>query len=144
VTRARGFTLLEMIVATLILGVAVGGLVSGISGALRNAARLTDYDRAVQLAGREMNELLLNDRLPRDVVVEGQFDPQQAGGIDAGWRARVSSFEKPPNAAPEQTALDRVQLEVWWMSGGQRRTFTLTGYRPHILRPEDLAPRPQP
>jgi hypothetical protein len=32
-------------------------------------------------------------------------------------------------------ALDRVQLEVWWMAGDQRRTFSLEGYRHRILRP---------
>ena len=41
----RGFTLLEMIVATTIMGVAVTGLLAGLSGATRNAARLRDYER---------------------------------------------------------------------------------------------------
>ena len=45
-----------MVVATLIMAVAVVGLLSGISGATRNAARLRDYDRAVQLARLRMNE----------------------------------------------------------------------------------------
>ena len=36
----RGFTLLEMIVATTIMGIAVAGLMSGISSSTRNAARL--------------------------------------------------------------------------------------------------------
>ena len=47
---SRGFTLLEMMVATVILAVVVVGVMVGISGALRNASRLTSYDRAVQLA----------------------------------------------------------------------------------------------
>ena len=58
----HGFTLLEMIVATVILAVAVVGVMAGISAALRNAARLTSYDRAVQLARQRMNDLLLDDR----------------------------------------------------------------------------------
>jgi general secretion pathway protein I len=137
---ARGFTLLEMMVATVILAVAVVGLVSAISGSLRNAARLTAYDRAVQLAQERMNELLLDDRLPRATVVEGAFDPQQTGGIPAGWRARVSLAEKPPVPGPGQIAIDHVELEVWWISGPQRRTFNLEAYKPHVLRPEDLPP----
>ena len=40
VTGKRGFTLLEMIVATTIMGIAVAGLMSGISSTTRNAARL--------------------------------------------------------------------------------------------------------
>jgi general secretion pathway protein I len=141
---ARGFTLLEMMVATVILAVAIVGLVSAISGSLRNAARLTAYDRAVQLARERMNELLLDDRLPRGSVMEGAFDPQQTGGIPAGWRARVSLAEKSPAAAPGDTAIDRVELEVWWMSGPQRRTFNLEAYKPHTLRPEDIPPATAP
>ena len=137
--RADGFTLLEMMVATVILAVAIVGLVSGISGALRNAGRLTDYDRAVQLAGQRMNELLIDDRLPRGTAIEGQFDPQQSGGLDAGWRAQVSNFELPPAPAPGQVGLDRIQLEIWWISGSGRRTFSLDGYRPHVLRAPDFA-----
>jgi general secretion pathway protein I len=140
VKNTRGFTLLEMIVATVILAVAVVGVMAGISGALRNAARLTSYDRAVQLARLRMNELLLDDRLPRNSVIEGSFDPQQAGGLDAGWRARVTLFEKPPAQVVGEMGIDRIELEVWWMAGAQRRTFSLDGYRPHALRPQDLAP----
>lgn len=133
-----------MLVATVILAVAVVGLVSGITGSLRNAARLTSYDRAVQLGRQRMNELLLDDRLPRGMTMDGTFDPQQTGGVPAGWRARVLLFEKPPVPVPGQMGLDRVQLEVWWMNGSQRRSFTLEGYKPHVLRSEDMAPGASP
>src|SRR5205807_7014811 len=88
VKDARGFTLLEMIVATVIMAVAIVGLLSGISGAVRNASRLTAYDRAVQLARWRMNELLIDDKTPRNVEIDGSFDRQQNSGVDTGWRAR--------------------------------------------------------
>ena len=136
----RGFTLLEMMVATVIMAVAIVGLLSGISGALRNAARLTDYDRAVQLARLRMNELLLDRQFPRGTEVNGGFDPQQTGGLEAGWRARLTNFEMPPAPAPGKTALDRMELQIWWKSGVQTKTFTLDAYRARILRPQDLPP----
>jgi len=129
-----------MMVATTIMAIAIVGLLSGISGALRNASRLTDYDRAVQLARLRMNELLLDQQLPRDTVVDGDFDPQQTGGRKAGWRARVANFEMPPNPQPGQIALDRLELQVWWMAGADRRTFTLDAYRPRVLKPQDIVP----
>jgi general secretion pathway protein I len=140
VRSERGFTLLELMVATVILAVAIVGLMSGISGALRNAARLTDYDRAVQLARLRMNELVVDERFPRNSVVSGEFDREQSGLREAGWRARLANFEMPPAKAPGQISLDRMELEVWWMSGAQRRSFTLDAYRPHVLRPQDLIP----
>lgn len=136
----RGFTLLEMIVATTIMGIAVVGLLSGISGATRNAARLRDYDRAVQLARLRLNELLLDRRIPRNTTISGPFDPSLTGGIEAGWQARLENFELPPHPYPGQLALDRLELQVWWTSGTEHRTFTLDGYRPRTLTPLDLAP----
>jgi len=138
----RGFTLLEMIVATVILAVAVVGLLSAISGALRNAARLTDYDRAVQLARLEMNELLTTSRLPRDTVLSGEFAPDQTGGLDAGWQAQLTNFEKPPHPQAGGLALDRIELQVWWTkgNGAARRTLTLDAYRQRVLKPEDVNP----
>ncbi len=138
--RQRGFTLLEMIVATTIMGIAVVGLLEGISAASHNAARLRDYDRIVQLSRLRMNELLLDPLLPRDTTVRGAFDPALAGGLEAGWQARLSTFEMPPVKAPGQLALDRIQLEVWWTSGVRRRTFALEAFRRRVLKAEDLVP----
>ena len=135
----RGFTLLEMIVATTIMGIAVAGLMSGISSSTRNAARLRDYDRVVQLARLRMNSLLADPRGPFNAPREGVFDQSITGGLDCGWRAQVSVAEKTASAAPGDYVLDRIQLEIWWMSGGQRRTFPLESYRRRTLRPEDLA-----
>ncbi len=129
----RGFTLLEMIVATLIMAVAVVGLLNGIAGATRNAARVRDYDRIVQLARLRMNDLMLDPALTPGGALSGQFDPAIAGGLEAGWQARASIFEMPPNAAPNQAALGRIELQIWWMSGAQRRTFNLEAFREYIL-----------
>jgi type II secretion system protein I len=90
--RRGGFTLLEMLVATLIMGIAVVGLLSNISTSLQHASRLADYDRAALVARRKMNELLLDSRLPKGILVSGQFDPA-ATGVAGGWRAQMTSFE---------------------------------------------------
>jgi general secretion pathway protein I len=140
VTGERGFTLLELIVASAIMAIAVVGLLAGLSGAARNAARLRDYDRAAQLAELRMNELLLDDRFPRNTEVDGAFDASLSGGMESGWRARLSAFEMPPVPAPGQMALDRIELQVWWMEGGQKRSLTLDGYQRRVLKPEDIPP----
>ena len=134
----RGFTLLEMLVATTVMGIAVAGLMSGISSTTRNAARLRDYDRVVQLARLRMNSLISDPRVPINVAQEGRFEPELTGGLECGWRAQVSVAERMPTPAPGDYVLDRIQLEIWWLSGGQRRSFPLEGYRRRTLRPEDM------
>jgi general secretion pathway protein I len=127
--RSRGFELREMLVATLIMGIAVVGLLANISASLGNAARLTGYDRAALLARQKMDELLLDQRLPKSVRFEGRFDPALTGGAEAGWRAQLTPFEAPPDARPGTEVLERLELEIWWMSGARRRTLALEGFR---------------
>jgi general secretion pathway protein I len=137
--KARGFTLLEMLVATVIMGIAVVSLLAAISTSMRNAARLTDYDRAALLARSKMDELLLAPRLPLNMEFAGPFDPVLLGGREGGWRARVTPFEMPPQAIPGAPALDRVELQVWWNAGDQPRTFRMNGYRTRVLTQQEVA-----
>jgi hypothetical protein len=126
------------------MGIAVVGLLSGVSASLRNADRVKDYDRAVMLARAKMDGLLLDPTLPRDQIIEGMFDPALMGGTRGGWRARLTIFELPPNPQPQSGFVERVELEVWWMSGEARRRFQIEGFRRNVLRPADLAAIPPP
>jgi hypothetical protein len=101
-------------------------LLSALSTSVRNATRLTDYDRAVLLARAKMDALLSDPALPPLTVLEQPLDPSLLGGARGGWRAQVTPFEPAPGGAP---GLDRVQLEIWWMSAEKRRSFGLEGFR---------------
>lgn len=136
----RGFTLLEVLVATVIMGVAVVALLSNLSTSLLNAGRLSDYDRAVMMAKRTMEELLAEPNLPKGAVLEGEWDPALVG-VTGGWKALLTPFERQPQSGPGALALDRLQVEVWWTNGGRRRVFNLETYRTGPLRQEDM-PRP--
>ena len=130
----RGFTLLEVMVATLIMGVAVVGLMSGISQSLRNADRVIDYDRAALLARSKMDELLLNYQLPKGAVISGEFDPVVLGGKEGGWRAKIMPFETQPRPTQGAEILERIELEIWWKLGDDRRRFNLEAFRTNIVK----------
>jgi general secretion pathway protein I len=140
---SRGFTLLEMLVATLIMGVAVVALLGSISTSMRHASDLTEYDRAALLARRTMDRLLLDPHLPKLISFGGEFDPELTGGLLSGWTARLSVFETPPNAGPGAAALERLELEIWWMRGKERRNVVLEGFRRAVL-PVPGVEAPQP
>lgn len=127
--KRSGFTLLEVMVATLIMGVAVVSLLASIGASMRNAARLTAYDRAVMLARTKMDEILVDHRIPTGSTLEGNFDPEM------GWRAHLSPFETPRQGPiPGTKMLERVELEIWWKTaGGERRTFPLEGFRRSVV-----------
>jgi len=130
-SRRSGFTLLEVLVATVIMGIAVAGLIAGLSQSVRNASRLTDHDRAAMLARTKMNELLTDVTLPFDGSIEGKFDADQSGGVPSGWRAALRPFEMPPRAGPGTVILQQIALELWWQPAtGTRRTIRIESYRP--------------
>jgi general secretion pathway protein I len=126
-TRRKGFTLLEVMVATLIMGIAVVGVLSAMSTSMRAASRLTAYDRAVMLGRTKMDELLTDKLVPFGAVVEGTFDDQ------TGWSARFSPYVVRPGSPPGTPVLERVELEIWWMSNGDKHSFPLEGYRRNTI-----------
>ena len=134
----RGFTLLEMLVASTIMAVAIVGLLSAIGGATRNAARLRDYDRAAQLARLKMNDLLADDKLSAGAAPSGTFDPTLTGGMAVEWQGRLTTTSMPPTPMTGQPCLQRIELQIRWMAGQQQKSFTLDAYRTHILRQGDL------
>lgn len=135
--RQSGFTLLEVMVATLIMAIAVGGLLSNLHVSLRNTARLTDYDRATLFAQHKMDDLLASAVLPNYQQIGGGYDPGSGNAAEGGWRALARPFEFAPNPRAGDKVLQRVELEIWWNNGDRRRSFTLEGFRQAVLSQED-------
>ncbi len=138
----RGFTLLEVLVATAIMGIAIAGVMSGLAQAARNADRLTQYERAAYLARQRMDDLLADQTIKRGSTFEGIFTPQQSGVAadqgQVGWTASIQPYETiSPGSAGTGWVVDRIQLQIWWTDGPVRRTFALEGFRRGLLRPEE-------
>ena len=129
----KGFTLLEILVATMIMGLAVAGMMTALSTSMRNAARLTDHDRMAMLARTRMDELLVDRTIPLEAEFDGKFDPQVTGGEEAGYHAAVSVFEAPPQAPPLTPVLQRIILHVWWKQGDKQRGLNLEAFRRSVI-----------
>jgi type II secretion system protein I len=78
-----GFSLLEVLVALAIFGIAAGGILVALGHHLKNVSFLQDHSRAVRIASREINALRRMTSLPEDVTEgsEGRF----------AWTSQVST-----------------------------------------------------
>jgi general secretion pathway protein I len=134
----RGFTLLEVLVATAIMAIAVTTAVTALRTSLRNADRQMELDRVGALARRKMDELLAERLTPHCQGFGGTFPVAYTGGVEAGWTAMVTPYETavlPP--APGLPALERIQLEIWWKTATGRKTMRLEAYRRTLLTAVD-------
>ena len=129
----KGFTLLEVLVATMIMGLAVVGMLTALSTSMRNAARLTDHDRMAMLGQTRMDELLVDRTLPLEAQFDGRFDPQVTGGEEAGYHVAMNLFEAPPHATPLTPILQRIVVHVWWKQGDKQRGLDLEAFRRSII-----------
>lgn len=122
-----GFSLLEMAVATVLLGVAVVGLVGAIGNSLSGIATAREYDWAAIVAKSTMNELLSQEPLPLGEPLRGRL------GDDAGWKASAAPLVGFGTDARGRR-LVRVYLEVWWDSDGHRKQIGVEGIRRVVVR----------
>jgi len=123
--RQQGFTLLEVMVATTIMAIAVVTLLSALTTSLRNASTLIDSDKAAMLGKQTLDALLVDTNLSPGQEFQGQFNPDITG-VNGGWRARVAPFETQPNV---RGRIDRIVVEIWWKRGFGQRTMQLEGFR---------------
>jgi general secretion pathway protein I len=137
-----GFTLLEVLVATAILGTAVTALFSLLSGSLSNVERLRAPSRALMLAQSRMNELLSSGidmpdgtsvPLPINQKIEGKWDDQFR------WEAMATRYSPLPEVGQEPAAVVRIALNVYWKTAPSRpeKKLSLETYQ---LRQEPLEP----
>lgn len=114
---SAGFTLLEILVATAILGAAVAGLFGLLTGSLGNMRRLRGPSQALLIGETRMNELLaagiatgkdMPGTIPLDQKIEGQWNDQYR------WEALATRFHPPEHLSPGQRIMVRFVVDVFW------------------------------
>ena len=104
----RGFSLLEVLVAFIILAMALGVLMRIFSGGLGNIGMAEHYSQAVAIAEMKLASVGIESPL-----TEGEITGEEQGYT---WRTSVRRFEEeaPVEAAALLLDLYRVEVTVNW------------------------------
>lgn len=127
--RSAGFSLLEVIVATAVMALAVVGTLSLTTQSLSNAVQVRQYDRAAMLARTQMSVLQTAFPLPLNRKLAGEFDEQW------GWEAVATPVEFGPGGRG-RSLLARIVLKIDWKDNGQDRSIEMEGFRRMKITPE--------
>ena len=114
--RTGGFSLLEMMVAVAILGIALGGLYTAASGATRNVRADERYAYAVEL-GRSL--LADHVQVPRGGAASNGVT---AGGFKWSVATRAASVGR---SGLEPGTLQEIEVVVSWADGLRDRRIRL-------------------
>ena len=126
----RGFTLMEILVAFVVLGAAVGVLCRTFSAGLRNVDAVAGYSEAIAIAESKLTGLGLEQPLE-----EGE-DAGSTEDKRFSWQLAVRPYT-PPGANPDQPGgfispqqLLRATVTVTWNErGDHKRTVELSTVR---------------
>ena len=114
---ARGFTLLEVLVALVLLSISLVAIFELFSANLRGIAKSDDYSHAVIMAESKMREVLDDDTLAERTWTESTDDGYR---IDA-----VVSSTANDRTEDLQVKLLEINLTVSWIKDSKERTLKL-------------------
>jgi general secretion pathway protein I len=108
--HARGFSLLEVIAAIMLLAIAFGALMEVAGGSIRLTQKASDYTQAALWARSALDTRFVLEPL-QPGVTQGKFDKRFR------WRLQVSPWTLP-NSAPATTPyafrMYKLDLDVMW------------------------------
>lgn len=116
-TVCKGFTLLEVLVALVLLSISLVAILELFSVNLRGIAKADDYSNAVILAESKMREILDDDELDEKTWSESTDDGYR---IDA-----VVSSTAPERTENLQIRLLEINLTVSWIKNARTQAFNL-------------------
>lgn len=126
----QGFTLLEVLVAMVLLSAGLAIAFTAISGSTQLDGKATAHGAAMALARAKLDEVLNHP----DYVLATDAGEERFAGMDLGYRIQIRPV---PLLEPAQLArltelkqvLQEVEIEVFWGPKGAQQSYQLSSYR---------------
>jgi prepilin-type N-terminal cleavage/methylation domain-containing protein len=123
--KARGFSLLEVVVAVTLIGIGFSAIFAAMSGSVRGLQRVESNDHRVELARQKLAELDLIKRIRVEDSARGTFDD------GTRWTLDVAPFIAPVEEAERRNAnsVVRISLTLEWPGRNGMQRQVIQSYR---------------
>jgi general secretion pathway protein I len=118
-SRQKGFTLVEMIVATLVLAIGIVACLGAIAVSTKAAGIAKEYSTASVLAERHFSEIKSDPNMLTSGEQSGEFGEEYPG---FRWSQSIDQTDI--------TGLLRVSVTIEWSDGVSSRSALFTTYEP--------------
>lgn len=120
----RGFTLIEIVVALLVLALASAAIFEGFSTGFRSSRTANDFAEAVLIAQAKLAPVGVAEPLAAGVTTGEEGDK-------FAWTVHVDPVDAPVEEGARASSLQPflVAVDVTWSDGGAERTVSLSTLR---------------
>ncbi len=125
-TFAKGFTLLEVVIAMAILGMGLAVIMELFSGGFRLGRTSEEYTKAANYARIKLEEIGSQQNITEGTE-EGEFDDVFRWKVSMK-KIDILPIEKDPNFKPP-VELFQVKVSVLWKSGSKERSASIESYK---------------
>lgn len=145
----RGFTLLEVLIAMVLVGTGIALAFTAVSSGTKLEAKMKEQEAAIRLARAKLDEALLH---PAHFGLAADDGEQNFAGKEFGYRLQARKMPLLSEALQTRLStqagwVEEVSIEVFWGPKNLQQSYRLVTYRQSLSgtsnRPTELAPATQ-
>lgn len=127
--NSAGFTLIEVVIAVTILGLAYSAILGAFSGSIRLLRQASEYQNALLLARSKLDETSIDTSLN----IADEEAEENYGGVTYSYKIEIRDVPVVEKALLESVKmpvkLEEISVEVFWGKTGKEKSYKLIAYK---------------